>query len=167
MTKRVVGQFGRLVLLFLPFVIVVAGLVVAMPWVRQQNPEVAKVLGAVGSMVVMGYGLFMAFTVLRWQRRLDEVQVASQGFANSYGWILGGIATALLLMVPPVMNWLVDLVNAMVTVAGTGSPDMTNHRAVQLAFFHGISLVMLMQGLGVVVASVVWWRRMGGLGEHS
>ena len=44
---------------------------------------------------------------------------------------------------------------------------MANHRAVQVAFFYGISLAMVMQGLAVAVASFIWWRRMGGLGEHS
>jgi hypothetical protein len=164
MAKMIAGKFGRVALWFSPAVFVVAGLVVAMPWVKQQNPAVAKVLGEVVAIFVACYGIFV---VLRLQRRMDEVHLASQGFANSYGWLWGGVATTLLLMVPPVMNWLVDLVNAMVKVRGTGSPDMTNHLAVQLAFFYGISLVMVMQGLAVSVASVVWWRRIGGLGEKS
>jgi len=164
MTKRVVGKFGRLALLLLPVVFVVAGLLVAMPWVKQQNPAVAKFVGEVGVIFVACYGIFV---VLRQQRRMDEVHLASQGFANSYGWLWGGVATIFLLLVPPVMNWLVDLVNATVKARGAGAPDTTNHLAVQLAFFYGISLVMLMQGLGVCVASVVWWRRMGGLGEKS
>ena len=69
----------------------------------------------------------------------------------------------LLLMVPPVMNCLVDLVN----VRGTGSPDVSNHFAVRLAFFGGTGLVMVMQTLAFVVASVVWQRRMAGFGEQS
>jgi hypothetical protein len=166
MTKWVIGQFGRLVLWFMPFVIMSVVFVVAMPWVTQQNPALAQVLRPVGAIVVMGYSLFMVLRVLKWQRRLDEVHLASQGFANSYGWILGGLATVLLFMAPPVMNWLVGLVNAAVSALGTGSPDVTNH-AVRLAFFVGISVVMLIQGLAVSVASLVWWRRMGGLGERS
>ena len=102
MRKRVIGQFGRLALWFLPFAIAVAGCVVAMPWVKQHNPVLATILGTVGAIFVMGYSLFMASMVLRWQRRLDEVQIASQGFANSYGWVWGGVAAGLLLMVPPV-----------------------------------------------------------------
>lgn len=166
MTKRVIGHFGRAVLWFMPFVIMCVGFVVAMPWLRQHNPALAEILRPVGATLVLGYAFFMVLRVLKWQRRLDEVQVASQGFANSYGWILGGLATVLLLLVPPVMNWLVGHVNAAVNALGAGSPDRTN-LAVRLAFFVSISLVMVIQGVAVSVASVVWWRRMGGLGERA
>ena len=163
MKQRSVGKFGRIALWFLPVVLVVGALVVAMPWAKQEHPALAKIL-EVGVIFVACYGIFM---VLRLQRRMDEVQLASQGFANSYGWLWGGVATVLLLMVPPVMNWLVELVNGMVKVRVAGPPDRANHLAVQLAFFFAISLVMLMQGLSVCVASIFWWRRMGGLGEKS
>jgi len=163
-TKAVCGKFGRLALWLSPVVFVVAGLLIAMPWLKQQNPAIAKVVGEIGVIFVACYGIFI---VLRQQRRMDEVHLASQGFANSHGWLWGGVATTLLLMVPPVMNWLVDRVDAMAKVRGAGSPEMTNHLAVQLAFFYGISLVMVIQGLGVCVASIVWWRRMGGFGERS
>jgi hypothetical protein len=43
-------------------------------------------------------------------RVLDEVQKAGVGFAHSNGWVWGGFATILLLMLPPVMNWLIDTV---------------------------------------------------------
>jgi hypothetical protein len=39
--------------------------------------------------------------------------------------------------------------------------------AVRVAFFCGIGLVIVMQTLGIIVFSVVWWRRMGGTGEQS
>jgi hypothetical protein len=159
MTKRVVGKFGRLALWFSPNVIVLAGFVVAIRWMKP-NPVIAEVLSAVAAIFVMGYSLFLG---KRESRRWDEVQSASWGFASAHGWVWGGFATMLLLMVPPVMNWLVDLVN----VRGTGSPDMTNHLAVRLAFFCGTGLVMVMQTLAFVVASVVWQRRMGGFGEQS
>jgi hypothetical protein len=164
MTNRVAGKFGRLALWLSPVVFVVITLLIALPWVRQQNPALARLVGEVGVIFVACYGIFI---VLRQQRRMDEVHLASQGFANSYGWLWGGVATTLLLMVPPVMNRLVDLVNAMAKARGGGSPDMSNHLAVQLAFFYGISLVMVIQGLGVCVASVVWWRRMGGFGAKA
>ena len=164
MAKRVVGKLGRLALWLSPVFIVVASLLIAMPWLKQQSPALARALGEVGVIFVACYGIFV---VLRQQRRLDEVHLASQGFANSHGWLWGGVATTLLLMVPPVMNWLVDLANSTARVRGAGSPEAAHHLAVQLAFFYGISLVMVVQGLGVCVASVVWWRRMGGLGEKS
>jgi hypothetical protein len=163
-TKRVVGKLGRLVLWLWPLVFGVVALIAMAPWVKQQHPAVAKVLGEVGVIFLACYGIFM---VLRQQRRMDEVHLASQGFANSYGWLWGGVATTLLLLVPPVMTWLIDLVDTMVRMRGSGAPEVSNRLAVQLAFFYGVSLVMLMQGLGVCVASVVWWRRMGGLREKS
>ena len=159
MEKRVVGKCGRFALLFSPVVIALVVLAVAMPLVKQQSPAIAKALGEVGVVFVACYGIFI---VLRQQRRMDEVHLASQGFANSYGWLLGGVATTLLLMLPPVMNWLIDLVNATAQARAGGSPDVTHHLALQLAFFYGISLVMVIQGLGVGIASFVWWRRMGG-----
>jgi hypothetical protein len=164
MTERVVGKFGRLALWLSPVVIVVAGFLVAMPWVKSQNPVVIEVLSAVAAIFVMGYSLFLGE---RQSRRLDEVQIASQGFASAHGWVWGGMAAMLLLMVPPVMNWLVDLANAVVNVLGSGSPDMTNQGAVRLAFFFGVTLVMVMQTLGIIVATVIWWRRMGGIGKQS
>jgi hypothetical protein len=163
MRQRAVGKFGRLALWLMPIVLVLAVLAFALPWARQQNPVLARILG-VAVVFVACYGIYM---VLRLQRRMDEVHLASQGFANSHGWLWGGVATTLLLMVPPVMNWLVDLVNGMAKVRGASPPEASSHLAVQLAFFYGISLVMLMQGLGVCVASIFWWRRMGGIGEKS
>src|SRR5215475_9103067 len=100
MTRSAFGKVGQLARWLSPVVIVVAGLLIAMPWVKQESPAVAKVVGEVGVILVACYGIFI---VLRLQRRMDEVHLASQGFANSYGWLWGGVATTLLLMMPPVM----------------------------------------------------------------
>jgi hypothetical protein len=164
MTKSVVGKFDRPALWFSPVVIVVVGFFAVLRWLKPQNPVVVEVFSAVLAILVMGYSLFLGN---RLQRGLDEVQVASQGFAIAKGWVWGGMATALLLTVPPVMNSLVDLVNAVVNVLGSASPDMINQNAVRLAFFCGFALVMLMQTLCVAVAAVVWWRRMGRTGQQS
>jgi hypothetical protein len=115
----------------------------------------------------MGYCGYLSLRLLRWQRRQDEVQIASQAFAHSYAWAFGGVAAGLLLMVTPVMNWLVDLVNTTANVPRIGSPDMANYTAVRLAFFYGLAVTLLMQSVVIVVASVIWWRRMGGLGKQS
>jgi hypothetical protein len=86
----------------------------------------------------------------------------------------------LLLMLPPVMNWLIDVVNALAmprTIVGT--PGITNPRvaatvaflnrraAITMAFEFGATLVMVVQALAIVVFSVIWQRRMGGNGERS
>jgi hypothetical protein len=72
------------------------------------------------------------------------------------------MVTVLLLMLPSVTNWLVDLVN----MQSTGSPDVPDRRAVRLAFIHGASLVVVTQTLAGLVAAAIWWRRMGGTGER-
>jgi hypothetical protein len=166
MRKRVVGKFGLLALGLLPLVVVAAGFRVAMPWM-QLDPARAAMLGTVAMIFVMGYGFFMATRVLRWQRRLDEVHIASQAFANSYGWVYGGLATTLLLMVPPVMSWVVSLAYSTANVPRISLPDMAADRAVRMAFFYGISLTLLVQGLVVSLASMIWWRRIGGLGKQA
>ena len=159
MTNKVFGNFGRRPLWLLPIVLVVAAVALAMPWAKRVGPLVATALGEAGVMLVAGY---CVAAVLKRQRRMDEVHLAAQGFANSYGWIWGGLAASLLLMLPPIMNWMVHLVHAMVRVRGTGPSGTPDGLAVQLAFFYGVALVMVVQALGVCVASIVWWRRMGG-----
>ena len=162
MRTSVVGKFGRLALWFSPNVIVLAVLIVALRWMKP-TPVVAAALSVLFAIVVMSYTSFLA---RREARRWDEVQRASWGFACAHGWISGGGATILLLMVPPVMNWLVDRVNTLVNASGA-PPDVANHVAVQMAFTLGGTLVMVMQALAIIVASFVWKRRMGGNGEPS
>ena len=152
------GKIGRAALWLTP--IVIAAAFIALWWVKQQNPAVARVLGPAVAILLMGYVLFITS---RQQRRLDEVQIASQGFANTHGFVGGAFATVLLLLLPPVTNWLVYLVN----IQSTGSPDMSDRRAVRLAFIYGVCLVVVMQTLGIFVAAAVWWRRMGGIRERS
>jgi hypothetical protein len=152
------GKIGRLALWLAPIVIVAASF--ALWWLKHQNPATASVLAPVVTIFVMGYATFITS---RQQRRLDEVQIASQGFANSRGWVWGVMATVLLLMLPPVTNWLVDLANML----STGSPDMSDRGAVRAAFVFGVCLVVMMQSLGVFVAAAIWWRRMGGMRRRS
>ena len=155
---KLLGKIGRSAL-WLSLIVIVAALF-ALWWLKQQNPALARVLGPVVAISVMAYATFITY---RQQRRLDEVQIASQGFANTRGWVGGAFATVLLLMLPPVTNWLVDLVN----IQSTGSPDMTDRGAVRLGFIYGACLVVVIQTLGVFVAASIWWRRMGGMRERS
>lgn len=160
MTNKGLRNVARLALWALPIVLVIAGAIAASPWLKRQNSALASVLVLAEVMFVTGYGYFLAN---RLKRRLDEVQIASQGFANYHGAAAGTMAAALLLILPPVMNWLTHLT---ITISN-GSPDVPNRGAVQLAFFGGLCLVVLMQSLGQIVATIVWWRRMGGIGERS
>ena len=160
MTTNPLGKIGRYALWFSPVVIVVVGFFAAIPWLKQQNDTFVLTLTAAVSIFVMGYALFISH---RLQRHLDEVQIASQGFASSRGWVWGAMATILLLMLPPVTNWLIDLANTL----STGSPDMPDRGAVQLALYFGLILVVLIQLAAVILASAIWQRRMGGMGERS
>jgi hypothetical protein len=162
MTRRGVGKFGRLALWFSPVVIAAAGFFAVLRWLRP-TPVVAAVMSVVLGILMFGYAGFLA---KRESRRWDEVQRASWGFACAHGWVWGGGATLLLLMVPPVMSRLVDQVNAVVNATGA-SPDVAHRVALQLAFYCGSTLVMVMQTLALIVASFVWQRRMGGSGERS
>src|SRR3546814_11796617 len=98
MTTHPLGKIGRCVLWFSPVVIVVIGFLAAIPWLKQQNDTFVLALTAVASIFVMGYALFISH---RLQRDLDEVQIASAGFASSRGWVWGAMATVLLLAMPP------------------------------------------------------------------
>src|SRR5689334_13294231 len=163
MAARGLRKLGRLALWFSPVMIAAACFVLAIRWLSP-GPVVSEVLSAVLGIVVLGYCLFLGH---KESRRWDEVQRASQGFASANGWVWGGFATLVLLMVPPVMDWLVDLVNAVVNARGTRTPDITNHLAVRMAFAFGIVLVMAMQTLAITVFTVIWNRRMGGIREQS
>lgn len=154
MTTKPLGKIGRYALWLSPVVIVVIGFFAAIPWLKQQNDTFVLALTAAGSIFVMGYALFISY---RLQRQLDEVQIASQGFASSRGWVWGAMATMLLLMLPPVTNWLIDLANML----STGSPDMSDRGAVRLGLYFGAILVVLIQLVAVILASAIWQRRMG------
>jgi len=162
MTTKSLGKIGRRALLISPVVIVVVGFFAVLHWLKPQNGTVVLVLTAVCSIFVMGYASFLA---RRAQRRMDEVQIASQGFASFRGYIWGVGATVLLLMLPPVGNWLIDLAD----VLTAGAPDMTiRHRAaVLLGLNFGFMLLVLMQMVCMIVASAIWQRRMGGMPERS
>ena len=164
MSRQDRGKSGRLALWFSPVVIVAAGFFAILRWARP-TPVVAEVLTAIAALFVMAYSGFLG---KRASRRWDEVQRAGWGFGSAHaGW--GYFVTMLLFLVPPVMNWLIDIVNAVVDHAGHHrlSPETANRVAVQLAFWFGITLVMLMQSIASAIATVVWWRRMGRAGEAS
>lgn len=158
MAPKPFGGIARFALWFSPIVIA-AGFVAAW-WLKQEGAAGALLVTRLSAIAVMIYAA--SFSYLQ-QRRLDEVQIASQGFASTHGWAKGTFVAVLLLMLPPVTDWLVDLVN----IQSTGSPTLTDRRAVQLAFMYGACLVVALQGVGSVIAAAIWWRRVGGIGERS
>lgn len=159
MTTHSPAKIGRYALWFSPVVVVAGGFLVAIPWLKQQDDAFVLALTAAVSIFVMGYSLFVSH---RLQQHLDEVQIASAGFATSRGWVWGAMATVALLLLPPVTNGLIDVANML----STGSPDVADRGAVHLALFFGVILVVLMQLASVILASAIWQRRMGG-GEEQ
>ncbi|TYT24936.1 hypothetical protein FZO89_00815 [Luteimonas viscosa] len=158
MTTHSSGRIGRYALWFSPVVIAAGGFFAAIPWLKQQDDAFVLALTAAVSLFVMGYSLFISH---RLQQQLDEVEIASAGFATSRGWVWGAMATVALLLLPPVTNWLIDMTNLL----STGTPDAADRGAVHLALFFGVILVVLMQLASVILASAIWQRRMGGGGE--
>jgi len=156
MAPKVVGIIARFALWFSPIVIAVG--FIAFWWLKQEDAASASVLARMLAIALIAYVAFFSY---RQQRRLDEVQIANQGFASRHGWAKGTLVAVLLLMFPPVRDWLVDLVS----MQSTGSPTLTDRRAVELAFAYGAALVVALQGLGYYIAAAIWWRRVGGIRE--
>jgi hypothetical protein len=118
---------------------------------RQQNDAISDVIGAACAIFVMGYSVFLAARV---NRRLDEVQIAGQRFAQTKGMTIGTFAFVLVMIFPPSMNALVDLANT----AGAGSPD----KAVKVGIAIGFMLLVFLQAAGMVAVSIWWERRVFG-----
>ena len=66
---------------------------------------------------------------------------------------IGIFAAAVLMAFPPSMSALVDLANTV----GEESPD----KAVKVGIVFGYMLLALLQGLGLLVVSIWWERRLG------
>lgn len=96
----------------------------------------------------MGYSVFLA---ARFNRCLDEVQIAGQRFAQTKGMAIGTIVAVLVMIFPPSMNAPVDLANTV----GAGSPAK---RGIVMGFM----LVVFLQAVGMAAASIWWERRLGG-----
>lgn len=160
MTKKALGRGAQLALRALPIAIAIAGFFAIQPWLRQQDPAIFQGVIIAFAILMFGYTEWIA---RRHQRHLDEVELASQRFAIQHGWIGGIVAAVLLLMLPPVMNWLVDLA----ITSSNGSPDAPNRSTVQLAFVWGLMLVVVMQTVGMFVAGIIWWRGMVRTRERS
>ncbi len=157
MTDSHRGTFGRVTLrYFLPLGMALAGFIFATK-LFQPRPLITQGLNVAFTIFVLGYSLFMGRSEAR---RLDEVQRAGAGFANANGWVWGGFATLFLLAVPPVINGAVDIVMKLPPVGPT-DPRL----GVRLGLTFGAALVMVMQALAIVVASLIWGRRMRGSAE--
>jgi small-conductance mechanosensitive channel len=151
MTTNGPAKFVRGALWASPLVIVPAAFLASIPWLKQQDTTIALGIAATVAVLVMSYSYFLTARVTR---RLDEVEIAGQRFAQAQGWTIGIFAAGLAMVFPPAMNGLVDLANAI----GAGSPDLP----VRLGIVMGFMLVVILQTLGMVAASIWWERRLKG-----
>ncbi len=150
-TMTQLGKAGRCALWFAPIVIVPTAIFSSLPWLKQQPDTVALAIAAAGSIFVMGYSAFLA---ARMNRHLDEVQIAGQRYSHTKGMMMGSFAAALAMLIPPLMDALVDLAN---TIAG-GSPD----KAVKVGITIGFMLVVALQTLSMAAVAIWWGRRLQG-----
>lgn len=153
MATMSLGKFARSALLFSPIPLAAAGFITALNVFKPQNKAMVLILSALMAIFVMVYAGFLARRV---QRRMDEVQLASQAFSTAHGWVWGMGVTTLLLVVPPVTNPLIDLANWM----ATGSTGTTSRASMLVAIAFGYMLVVVMQTVCIAVASMIWERRM-------
>ncbi len=126
--------------------------------VKQIYPPAVRIVAPLVAIIVLGCTVLLARRV---QGTLDEVQIASQAAANYKGTYMGGMVALALLMLPPVVNGLTDLIYMLVKAA----PDAKDRAAVQMALIFGAIIVMLVQTFITLIAAVIWWRRAGGASE--
>jgi tetrahydromethanopterin S-methyltransferase subunit F len=151
MTKHSPAKLVRSALWFAPIVIVPVAFFASLPWLREQNDAVSLGIAAVFSIFLMGYSVLLA---ARARRRLDEVEIAGQRFAQTKGMTIGWVAAGLVMVFPPAMTALVDLASTI----GAGSPN----RAIKIGVVFGVMLVIFLQALSMASASIWWGRRIGG-----
>lgn len=152
MATKPLNTVVRFILLAAPVVIVVVGMILLKPWLKQQGDTLPLVVGAIAAIFVMAYSYYFAS---RHERSLDEVMLASQRFAYARGTETGWFIVPLLMLLPPVTNKLVDLAITM----SSGANDSIERSTVQMGILIGFMLVVTLQGLGMVIAGIVWWRR--------
>jgi hypothetical protein len=137
---------GRTALWFVPIVAVPAAVLVSLPWLRQQEQGVVFAVVGVAAAFVLLYSFVLA---ARMNRRLDEVEIAGQRFAQTQGMTIGWTVAVLATLFPPSMDALVGLAQSF-----SGSPE----NAVRLGIVLGLMLVVVLQTL-VMFAAAIWWAR--------
>ncbi len=115
-------------------------------------PKMTAISIAIGaSLFVMAWSYMFARA---FQRRLDEVERASQGYAMHHGFTFGVFAVAVLLMIPAFMTWVIETANA-TAVSLSGSTRV----APFLAYVGGFMTLVIVQSVAMAVISAFWWKR--------
>lgn len=134
-----------------PLLALAVGFIFAAPWLKATLGATTLALtAALLAVVVMGYANFLAY---RYEAGLDEVQRAGASFANKWGTSAGQFAFVVLMILPPVRDAAISTVTGLVGGA-TGDNSAT---AIALIFF-GFCGVVLLQTLGTIVFSAIWFR---------
>jgi hypothetical protein len=151
--QRTLRQVRSLLLMVVGLALVMGGFVAAAPWLRE-NFGATMLSVASLALVVLVLGVTEYFAQ-RYNRGLDEVQKASQGFAVRWGASAGQIVFILLLMLPPFHDFAASLIHGFV-----GDAEMSDHdRVVALAMVFGFGSLVLLQTIGTFVFGAIWWTR--------
>jgi hypothetical protein len=136
-----------------PLLLVALGFVFATPWIKSTfGATTVGLTAALLAVVVMGYANFLAY---RYEAGLDEVQRAGSSFATKWGASAGQFAFVVLMILPPVRDFVVETVIGLSGDPGAG----LDGRATAIGFiFFGFCGVVLLQALGTLVFSVIWFR---------
>lgn len=151
MTTRTPAARARLWTI-LPFLLVAALFVFTAPWLRASFGPTIVTLGAAAlAIAVMGYANLLAY---RYQSSLDEVQRAGASFATQWGAPAGQFAFVMLMVLPPVRDL---AISAVTSLAGASAADV-DRDVVSLALILGFCGVVLLQTLGTLIVSALWFR---------
>jgi hypothetical protein len=146
-------KVGRLALGLHAAVGGVVALATAKPWIKATIGDTTFDL-VVAAVAILGLGC-ANYVSARMHGGLDEVQKASAEFAARWSIPAGQAAFMLLLLLPPVR----DFMTSLVIEFGDPGPGMTVDRSVVVfAMVLGILGIVMFQAIATVVFSVIWWK---------
>jgi len=134
----------------LPAFLVPLALFALLPWLAATfgGPVVSLIVAAT-AIFELSYANYLS---VRWQRTLDEVQVAGGRFAAQWGMPIGQAAFVLLLMLPPTRDGATALVSRL-----AGHPGMVvDPGVVVLSMTLGFCGVVMLQAIAMVVLNAIW-----------
>lgn len=147
---RNVSRRALAVLGIAPAVIACALIFSSIGWLESLPDALAMAITSGAAIFVMAWSLLISIT---FQRRQDEVELASGRYAMQHGFTIGAIGVAVLLLIPPFRDGVVDGSNALsLALRGDTKP------APLLAFVAGFMTLTIAQIVGAAVMSTLWWR---------
>jgi hypothetical protein len=139
-------------------VIGIAPAILAVPLLASSVGWLKALPDALALMLTGGVGIFvMAWAVIfsnMFQRRQDEVERASGRYAMQHGFTIGSIVIAVLLLIPPFGDWVIESSNA-VALSLKGNAE----KAPLIAFVGGFMALTFAQIISAAVVGIIWWRQ--------